>query len=584
MLKINGGIMKIKLIDNLLVTLIISMFFMITSCKNKTKTIFLQDYITSEMQDDIMPAIRKAIKDCNALNANKLVLPSGRFQVKGDYAFERYCFVTNNDEGMKRIAFDLSGFENLEICGNDTHFDFVGYVVPFLLNYSNNIVISGVSIDYTTPFHSEAEIISIDNDFVDVHFDENEFPFEIINDCIYFTNKPTGYDNFNLMLEFDKEKREPSLGAYDYWVDGTIKAEYIENNNVRLYKGGLKGTPGNIFVFGCGHRLVPCFVISDCSDVLIENVNVYHTGGMAFVAQRSMNIELNKCNVTPTPNKNRIVSATADATHFANCGGYIRMIDCLFENQKDDATNIHGIYNQIVKVEYPKKLTVKLVHDAQFGFYYLKKDLNIEIVNNSNLITVEQNVVEDVKIINKEYAEITLKEPVSADVEEGFVVAQTSYYPDVLIKGCTIRSNRARGLLLGSRGKIVIDSNYFHVPGSSIYFEGDGSYWFEQSGVRDVEITRNVFDNCGYGAPSWGKATIAVGSGIWKDKDKSRYNKNIHVHDNVFRHFDPRIVNIYCVDCFDFYDNTLVETTDYQYNQIEKRPFITNNCDNINIK
>lgn len=576
--------MKCKFTDRLIVTFVLSAVFMLLSCGNQSKTIFLKDYITSDIKDDVMPAIRNAIKDCNRLKANKLVLPSGHLQVKPDFAFERYCFVTNNDEGLKRIAFDLSGMENIEIQGDDTHLDFVGYVVPFLLNYSNNVVIDGVSIDYTTPFHSEAEIINVKDDFVDLKFDKDEFPYEIRNGLLCFANKPTGHGFYNSMLEFDKQKREPAHDAVDYWADGAVKAADLGNDCVRMFYDGMKATPGNILVFGCGHRLIPAFIISDCRNVLINNTNVFHSGGMAFVAQRSMDIELNKCKVTPAPDKNRVLSATADATHFANCGGYVKLTDCLFENQFDDATNIHGIYCKITDVVYPDKLIVKLKHEAQHGFYFFKKGLNVEIVNNQSLEHIEDAVVEEVRIINKEYQEIVLKEPLSAFVERGFVVAQTSYYPEVTIKGCTVRSNRARGLLLGSRAKIVIDSNYFHVPGSPVYFEGDGSYWFEQSGVRDVEITRNTFDNCGFGSPSWGKATIAVGSGIWKDNENCRYHKNIRVHDNVFRHFNPRIVNIYCVDGFVFYDNILIETDDYQYNQREKRPFITNNCDNINIK
>lgn len=576
--------MRNKSVDYLVVTLVLSVILMMQSCERPSKTIFLNDYITSDMQDDVMPAIRNAVEDCNRLKANKLVLPSGHLKIKPDFAFERYCFVTNNDEGLKRIAFDLSGMEDIEIQGDDTHLDFVGYVVPFLLNYSNDVVISGVSIDYTTPFHSEAEIVNVQKDFVDLKFDKDEFPYEIRNGLLSFANKPTGYAFYNSLLEFDKQKREPAHDAVDYWADGAVKAADLGNDCVRMFYDGMKATPGNILVFGCGHRLVPAFIISDCRNVLIKNTNVFHSGGMAFVAQRSMDIELNKCKVTPAPGKNRVLSATADATHFANCGGFVKLTDCLFENQFDDATNIHGIYCKITDVVYPDKLIVKLVHEAQHGFYFFKKGMKIEIVDNQSLAHIEDAVVDDVSIINKVYQEIVLKEPLSAFVENGFVVAQTSYYPEVTIKGCTIRSNRARGLLLGSRAKIVIDSNYFHVPGSSIFFEGDGSYWFEQSGVRDVEITRNVFDNCGFGSPSWGKATVAVGSGIWKDKENCRYHKNIRVHDNVFRHFNPRIVNIYCVDGFDFYDNTLVETADYQYNQMKKEAFITTNCDNINIK
>ena len=73
---------------------------------------------------------------------------------------------------------------------------------------------------------------------------------------------------------------------------------------------------------------------------------------------------------------------------------------------------------------------------------------------------------------------------------------------------------KARGLLLGSRGRIVVEDNYFHIAGAAILFEGDANYWFEQSGVRDVVIRGNLFENGNYGCPSWGAACIAVGSGI----------------------------------------------------------------------
>lgn len=48
-----------------------------------------------------------------------------------------------------------------------------------------------------------------------------------------------------------------------------------------------------------------------------------------------------------------MISITADATHYVNCGGYIRMIDCTFENQKDDATNIHGLYMAVERSGAP---------------------------------------------------------------------------------------------------------------------------------------------------------------------------------------------------------------------------------------
>ena len=70
------------------------------------------------------------------------------------------------------------------------------------------------------------------------------------------------------------------------------------------------------------------------------------------------------------------------------------------------------------------------------------------------------------------------------------LIAADEEYPEVLIKGCHMAGNRARGLLLGSRARMIIEDNYFHIPGAAILFEGDGNFWFEQAGVMlSLEIT-----------------------------------------------------------------------------------------------
>ena len=57
------------------------------------------------------------------------------------------------------------------------------------------------------------------------------------------------------------------------------------------------------------------------------------------------------------------------------------------------------------------------------------------------------------------------------------------------------------------------------------------------------------------------------------------------VEGNTFRVFDPRIVNLYCVDGFVFtQDNVIEYTDDYPVLSGEKRNFITRNCDNIVIE
>lgn len=155
-------------------------------------------------------------------------------------------------------------------------------------------------------------------------------------------------------------------------------------------------------------------------------------------------------------------------------------------------------------------------------------------------------------------------------------------YPEVLIKNCVIRGNRARGFLLNSRGKTVVENNFFHVPGAAILFEGDASFWFEQSGVSDVLIRNNTFDNCNYGV--WGIACIQVGTGIAKSmRPVSRYHKNIVIENNIFKIFDPRLINAYCVDGLTFKNNTIQKDTSYITQFPDAKPFVIESCDNVKI-
>jgi hypothetical protein len=285
---------------------------------------------------------------------------------------------------------------------------------------------------------------------------------------------------------------------------------------------------------------------------------------MGVVAQRSADITLEKVRVTPSEGKGRVISASADATHFLNCRGKIKMIDCLFENQVDDATNIHGLYAKITRILAPDRFEVRLVHPQQVGIDFVKPGTRLEISEGPSLQPLGNAVAKSVDRLNKELTVITTEKPLPSTVAPGNVIADAdANTADVLIKNCVIRGNRARGILLGSHGPIVVEGNTFHTPGTAILFEGDGQFWFEQAGVRDVVIKGNTFDNCNFGV--WGKGCIGVGSGINKPFRKTtRYNKNIVIEDNLFRRFDDQpLLSMYSVDGLKFRNNRLEKTTDY---------------------
>jgi hypothetical protein len=151
------------------------------------------------------------------------------------------------------------------------------------------------------------------------------------------------------------------------------------------------------------------------------------------------------------------------------------------------------------------------------------------------------------------------------------------------IHHCVIRSNRARGILLGSRAKMLIEDNVFRTPGAAILREGDGRFWYEQAGGRDLVIRRNRFEDCNFGV--WGKATIEVGAGIEKDsRAASRYNRNIVIEENVFRTFGHGpLVQMYSVDGLTVRGNRVESSTAYPPRQPDARRSDITDSDHVAI-
>jgi hypothetical protein len=307
---------------------------------------------------------------------------------------------------------------------------------------------------------------------------------------------------------------------------------------------------------------------------------------MGVIAQRSADLFLKKIQVTPPPGGRRIVSLTADATHFVNCRGRIEMEDCLFEQQKDDATNIHGLYAKITRILAPNRFEVRMIHPQQAGVDFVKPGTRLELTDGPSLKEDGFAVAKTVERINKQSTIIETEGPLPANVIVGDSIADAdANTAEVLIKNCIIRGNRARGILLGSRGKMVIEGNTFHTPGAAILFEGDASFWFEQAGVRDVVIRGNTFDNCNYGV--WGTGCIQVGSGISDGFRKtSRYNRNIRIENNLFRAFSPLpLLSIYSVDGLTFVGNRLEKTRDYPVSEgTEGKLFKITDSDDVKVE
>ncbi len=324
-------------------------------------------------------------------------------------------------------------------------------------------------------------------------------------------------------------------------------------------------------------RESPGIVVSDSADVRLADVTLHHAGGMGVIAQRSTDLALDRVVVAPPVDESRMISTAADATHFVNCRGLIRMTDCRFENQMDDPTNIHGIYAKITAQPAPNELEVRLIHYQQFGLAIAAPRDHIALLSSATMDTLGDATVQTVTRVNKEITRLTLDQDVPDGITLGDAVENLTWTPDVVIEGCTCRGNRARGFLISTPGQVRIENNHLHVPGAAILIVSDTNYWFEAGAVRDVLIRGNHFDNCNHGI--WGKATIQITTA--DDAPESTFHRNVRIEDNTFDAFDGRIVFARRVDGLTIAGNTINESSAYPARHVDAPRYDIARCQTV---
>ena len=365
-------------------------------------------------------------------------------------------------------------------------------------------------------------------------------------------------------LEFDAAKKETAYKVYDNYGNRDYHyAEEIAPGTVRLTSQFRTiPTPGNVLVLSHTGRDCPGIFVSDCTDVALSDVTVHHSGGMSLIAQRTRNVRVERMRVTPSERDGRCSSATADATHFVNCAGLIELIDCHFQGQMDDATNVHGIYARISQIVSPREIEIELVHEQQAGVHITHPGDELEFVSNDTLMRYHVSGVTATEPLNFQFCRVALDTDLPPEAKVGDAVASLTWIPDLTIRGCTSTKNRARGMLISTGGKVLVEDNYFHSPGAAIFVAGDANYWFESGSVRDLTIRGNHFDNCNYGV--WGSGVIEFGPEIPKCQPCGRlFHSGIVIEGNTFDAFNMNLVVGHSVDGLQFRDNTIRRSDAY---------------------
>jgi hypothetical protein len=524
--------------------------------------------VRPDSRQNAVPAVQKALAACRNVENPVLVFPRGRYDFWPHGCVEKDYFESNTTaNNPKRLAIFIENLTGLTVDGGGSTFVFHDRIQPFTVDRSTNIVLRDCSIDWDIPLTAEAVVEAAAKDYLDLKLDDRQFPYMIENEKLVFVGegwKSRWWD----AMEFDGKTLRVVPGTGDQGCLGQgwqkYRAEELAPGRVRLhYAFGRRPAPGNVLVLRHSARDHAGLFIVDSRGVTVENINLYHCAGLGLLAQYSQDITLSGYRAIPSPRR-KVVSGHDDGVQVSNCRGLVRIENCRFHGLMDDPINVHGTSVRVIGRPAPDRLVCKFMHDQSTGMTWGRAGDRVGFIENETMRTIGQGTCARYEPKDRDTFEVVLAEPAPEGLEVGDALENLTWAPDLEIRGCDFASNRARGLLVSTPGRVLIESNRFESSGSAILIAGDANYWYESGAVTDVTIRRNVFESpCLTSMYQFCEGIISILPEIPKATADHPFHRNIRIEENDFHPFDFPVLYAKSVEGLTFSNNRLTRSHDF---------------------
>jgi len=539
-------------------------------------------------EGDMTTTVREAIENTKEKDI-RLVFEKGIYTFLTDYAVGKFLYITNHGNGFKKIIFNFEGFNSVEIEGNGSEFIFRGQTLPFVFEDCKSLSVKNTTIDWDVPFSFQGDIVEINklDEWFDLKPYTEGYSWKLSKGKIKFPNiNHFTYSELGSTLSHNKETKAVDYGAWDQ----SLEPDYVEersNGLLRFHVKGIQHYPrvGSVLQSKGDHdnnRYAPAFLTRNSKNIIFDNVVIHHALGMGFLFERSENIEILNSGVYIREGSDRMMSTSADATHFANCKGDILIQNCRIEGMYDDGTNVHGTYVEVDKIIDSKTVRVALKHKQQIGFEFAGVNDEVWFIKQPNPKRRESNLVTNINVINDYYTDLTFKTKIPSDLKAGDILENKTWNPTFTMRGNIIRDHRARNIIIKTPKKIIIEDNDLSSMMSSIMLRGETFFWFESGNVEDVLIRNNRFVHCAYGGAEHAVLTVSPRLGKTFD-DSILYDRNIVFENNIIETFDNRIIWADRVNGLIIRNNKIKQTFTEKSQYPEAFMFDLINCNNVEI-
>lgn len=455
--------------------------------------------------NDMLLALRENVAK------KKLVLLKGVYYFSSKNAVSRKLYITNTigedeyraseEKNVHKVAINIENLKDLEIDGSGSTFLLDGRFTNIVIDNCENIKLKNINIETHKPNVHKFTVLKASPFYATFKLDEQSDYMEQRGKYYFYgtdyktdfvKHRMGGYwtptacpDNFNHLVRH---------GAHPFKNSVSIKEIAPRVFKVR-YISPAKLCEGQVFYVYSTRRTNVGIFAQNTKKIMLQNVSQRHNRSLAFVAQNCTDIQLDKIDFSPGKTREVDFTSMADFAQISMCRGEVKITNSNFDAAGDDTVNVHGFNFKIVEIS-GAVLKVKFCHPQSYGFPCFFEGDTIAFINSASLIEKGTATVLSVEMIDLYTFELTL-DTEEIPVKTGACVENISACPDFEFSGNTVNRIVTRGLLVTTRGKVLIEGNKFLNTGENgILIANDAASWYESGPVKDVTIRGNAFMNC----------------------------------------------------------------------------------------
>jgi hypothetical protein len=476
-------------------------------------------------------AVRAALAHAAAVGGPvTLVFPRGTYAFWSRSATLRELYASNTvgaDERYreKRIGILLEGFDDIEIDGGGSRFEYHGRQTTLAVIGGGRAVLHDFAIDMVQPTVVEVTVARAGVD--------GGRAFRLLtmpHDTVWSIEgmgraaRVVWHGESDPVSGFEDWR---GVGALEYSQVHDPRSERTWRQDCPLFDGveSLSRTPEGILVryastvsfsdVGLVYQLRdtvrdhPGILALESDSVTFRDVAVHYLHGFGLLAQNGVDLALERVDFRTPPGSTRRTAGFADFVQASGMRGAIDIRDCVFDGAHDDAINVHGTYLRIDGVT-ADSITATYAHDETAGFPQFAAGDLAEVIDRATGSVVATDLVvasvvgpsgRDHRValdtMTVRFAD-PLPSVVSLAPAGSLAVENITRTPSLHVSDSTFVNLPTRGILVSTRKPIRIERNRFErLPMAGVFLSSDAAEWWESGPVRDCVIADNTFVELG---------------------------------------------------------------------------------------